>query len=315
MSYTVEFTNNLSVADVNKAIRKVGLTVLNGPRANNPLAFLYKGNVEYGDIIEDLIFGKPQVINFNDNANPFTKYTKNDQALYKTEWEKKTIPLTIEDTKIKKVVRNQASYEQFISEQLATLVVSEEHYVYQKLKGLLPLLKTGLEIHKNADSSDKITLTFDDFATITASTTIDELIEAIKNTVDEFVFVNNNYMGYTLDEDNEKVYRFEDNAVKLDNIRIMMPYKLINKIDVVKLADVFNLSKVDMMAKIIKLDNDDDTIYIVDSENIGYYSRQRDLKTQENNASDYTNHFYKIDNQYFINPFSKFTYADCSAML
>lgn len=122
-------------------------------------------------------------------------------------------------------------------------------------------------------------------------------------------------MGYTLDDDNEKVFRFEDNAVKLDNIRIMMPYKLINKIDVVKLADVFNLSKVDMMAKIVKLDNDDNTIYIVDSENIGYYSRQRDLKTQENNASDYTNHFYKIDNQYFINPFSKFTYADCSAML
>jgi hypothetical protein len=143
----------------------------------------------------------------------------------------------------------------------------------------------------------------------------------IKNTVSAFTFANYEHCPHVVipgdgdDDDTIEYFIRSEIEVPLENILICMPYQLVNKIDVEKLAQVFNLSKMDMFAKIIPIDNDDENIYIFDKRMLGYYNRMRKITSTTNEKKHYTNFFYTIENNFYIAPTSKATYIDVSAML
>lgn len=315
--------SDVVVNDLGFALKKVGHTILQDIVLSNRLGFLFRGTLEYGEHIEHHVFVPNEFVNFvDDDASPYPKKRSNDVSFWSSDWIMVQDTQTVEHRKIAKIVRNGDELNDYVGRMLAKFSNTENLYLYKQLKDLIAKIKDGVTVVQNFNDSeqDNINLVWGDTGTITANTTIDELIMLIKNTVSSFTFANYEHCPHAVidegTEDEETYYHIQSEIeVPLENILICMPYQLVNKIDVEKLAQVFNLEKMDMFAKIIPLDNDDTNIYIFDKRMLGYYNRMRKITNTTNEKKHYTNFFYTIENNFYIAPTSKATYIDVSTML
>ena len=310
--------SDIVVNELGFALKKVGHTILQDIVLSNRLGFLFRGTLEYGEHIEHHVFVPNEFENFvDDDASPYPKKSNKDVSFWSSNWIMKQDTQTVTHRKIAKVVRNGDELNDYVGRMLAKFSATENLYLYKELKKLIAKIKDGVTVVQNFidDDDSNITLVWGDTGNITENTTIDELIMLIKNTVSSFTFANYEHCPHAVVDDETYYYIRSEIEVPLDNILICMPYQLVNKIDVEKLAQVFNLSKMDMFAKIIPIDNDDENIYIFDKRMLGYYNRMRKITNTTNEKKHYTNFFYTIENNFYIAPTSKATYIDVSAML
>lgn len=318
MKVYVSDDSSIVVNDLGFALKKVGHTILQDIVLSNRLGFLFRGTLEYGEHIEHYIFVPNEFEDFvDDDASPYPKKSNKDDCFWSSNWIMKQDTQTVEHRKIAKIVRNENELNDYVGRMLAKFSATENLYLYKELKKLIAKIKDGVTVVQNFNDSpqDNVTLVWGDTGSITANTTIDELIMLIKNTVSAFTFANYEHCPHVVFDEETYYYIRSEIEVPIDNILICMPYQLVNKIDVEKLAQVFNLEKMDMFAKIIPLDNDDTNIYIFDKRMLGYYNRMRKITNTTNEKKHYTNFFYTIENNFYIAPTSKATYIDVSAMI
>ena len=92
-----------------------------------------------------------------------------------------------------------------------------------------------------------------------------------------------------------------------EDIYIIMPYTLKNKLDVEELAGVFNLDKADIKDKIIEIDTEADLdgfqyVYIVDKYAILDYTRLYEMLNQLNADGRFWNYFLHVERLFGISP-------------
>lgn len=108
-------------------------------------------------------------------------------------------------------------------------------------------------------------------------------------------------------------------ATPEEDVRIALSPKLLNLIDVVELANIFNLSKEELFGKLVIVDVDDlsDHTYdgfafVYDRKALGRATRIYDYTQDISGKARFSNHFLTVDRAYFHNGLFKGAYLDCS---
>jgi len=257
----------------------------------NPLDVLFnKGRVDYGVNIEEAVIELLQKGTYDENAvNLFAASDPTFAVRFYKDWTSGQFSTTVRLNEIRKMLarglgeRNTA--EAVAEKIVANLTESDSFDRYKNEKAVLTKLQNDIYAAGTAQSAS----------------TYDELLQKIRNSVDEFQFINSKYTLAGI-----------ANRSALEDIYIVMPLNVKNGMDIVKLANMFNMEKADLLAKIIVTDETDNAVYIVDRRAVFQYNRLLDLTEQFNAKALLTNYWYTVDDLYGYSPLFKATYIDAS---
>ena len=181
--------------------------------------------------------------------------------------------------KIKEMLANGKTQDDIVAGVVASLRNGDADKIYQSLKGLL--------LHAKASMTA--------FADDPTPTTIENLMLAIRNAITDFEFTNNKYCA-------------KKHATLKENVRIIIPAKLVNKIDVIYLANLLNVERAEMDALFWKIDTDDNVVYVVDKNAIGYFTKNTEGYTEIRKPLRKMIFYYDNDKLYYYSDFFKATY-------
>jgi hypothetical protein len=288
---------SLTPGSVYDIIEKIADTSIHMIESVNPLKELDKGEVENGALIEQIVNKHAVAAAYNKAAvDVFTKASNNLVTRYFNTWSPNQWLETVEEDEIRKILVKGASIEDIASIKVASLAESADADKYTQIKDILKEIATDVTPLQTAF----MTVNYVDDA---SPTSIKDFIEAVRNTVMGFQFMNAThcYAGITT-------------RCSLDNILIVMPYSVMNKLSVQELADAFQLSAVDMMARIVQIDTTDGYVYILDKRAFGVYTRLNKVTSQYNAKGLYTNYFLTRDELYYWSPLFKSTFCDATKL-
>lgn len=107
-------------------------------------------------------------------------------------------------------------------------------------------------------------------------------------------------------------------ATPSEDIRIALTPKVLNLIDVIELANTFNLSKEELFGKLVVVDCDDIDeadwykVCVYDRKALGRATRIYDYTQDIIGSARYSNHYLTVERAYFHNGLFKGAYIDCT---
>lgn len=271
-------------------IGKIAHQIIKEVDTKDPLAVFDKVPVDNGDTIEQAIVKLVDASAYDPTGvGALTRETAVSVAVrYFNNWQRHTYKKTIDYSMIRKVMTTGRG-----AEEVADKIVSamSNSRIHDKFKSLVALLKWGRAI----GSYDVSTAVIQSSTTIAAGSDgrIDAkaILRALKNTVKGFTFVSTDFNVPALKQ-----------STPLDNIYIVMSYKMKNALDIDERAGVFNLEKTEIGAKIIEIDDDDEYIYVLDERAILDYTRLNEMVSQINADGLFYNYFLHIEDLFAISP-------------
>lgn len=269
-------------------IGKIAQQVIRNVSAKNPLAVFDKMPINNGDTIEQVVVGLvSEKVYDADGESALARLVNDNLAVrYFSDWTRTKFDYTIDIAKARKVMQEGKSVNDLTEKMVASLAESDIYSKFTSIKQLLawgatpdattsatPLKDLGIVYGKSGDLDYK------------------SILKKLKNIVKGMQFVNSDYNTASLVRSTEK-----------NDIYIAMPYTLKNAIDVDELAGVFNLDKAEIKDKIIELDTNDNTIYVVDQNAILVYTRLYEMADQKNADGLFWNYFLHVERLYAISP-------------
>lgn len=259
-------------------IFRTDITVAEG---RNTLDGFYKGEAEDGRIKEELFIEMAQPYTFEKDNTQYV-FKGNDAGIhfvYYGDWNYEQSNKELFDFKVRELVSRGKSLDDIASGVVASLRNGDNDKIFNDLKGLLLLAK------------DEMT----PFADNPTPTTLDELLLAIRDAISDFEFANNTYCAY------------KHRTLK-DNIRIVISAKLVNRIDVVKLANTLHIERAEMDALFWKVDTTDNVVYVVDKNALGYFTKNTRGYSKILPELRKSIYYYDNDKLYYYSPLFKATY-------
>ena len=291
-THGVSAANYETVESVYGAIEKIGKQVIRSAinDESNPLNIFEKGGIDNGVTVEQLIVKLVEGQAWDKSGSTTLDKRAVEYAVrYFQELTETQFSTTVQKSEIKKVLTNASSVEDVAGRMVGILAASENYDKYEKLKKLLAdeasTNEVGTENAKLDVGDGKAILKMADVATP------EEALTAIKNIVKGFKFVSNKYNRAGIKR-----------GTYADNIVIVMPYTVRNKIDIEVLAGVFNLSKAEMEARIVETDAEDGEIYILDKDLVVCYTKDYDMTTELNGQGRFMNYFLTVERLYGCSP-------------
>lgn len=254
----------------------------------NTLDGFYKGEAVNGKIKEELFIEMAEPYAFVKDDTQYV-FKGNDAGLhfvYYGDWNNEQSNKELFDFKVREMLANGKTLDDIAMSVVASLRNGDNDKIFNDLKGLLLTAKESMTPYEVA----------------TVSTTEDLLLQ-IRNAISDFEFANDTYCAYK-------------HATIKENIRIIISAKLVNLIDVTKLANTLNIDRAEMDALFWKVDTTDNVIYIVDKNAIGYFTRNTQGYSERLRPMRKTIFYYDNDKLYYYSPLFKATYItfDASAM-
>ena len=247
----------------------------------NTLDGFYKGEAEDGKIKEELFIEMAQPYTFTKDDTQYI-FKGNDAGIhfvYYGDWNYEQSNKELFDFKVREMVSRGKTLDDIASGVVASLRNGDNDKIYNDLKGLLLTAK------------DEMT----PFADNPTPTTLDELLLAIRDAISEFEFANDTYCAY------------KHRTLK-DNIRVIISAKLVNRIDVVKLANTLNVERAEIDTLFWKVDTTDNVVYIVDKNALGYFTKNTRGYSERINPMRKSIYYFDNDKLYYYSPLFKATY-------
>lgn len=298
MAITVN-TGSTSIPDdassVYSMAYKFAKQIIENVTSVNPLDELFnKGKIEYGKNVEESVLELLDKGSYDENAvDLFAATDPTFIVRWYKDWSSGQFSTTVRLGEIRKILarglgeRNTA--ESVAEKIVSNLTESDSFDRYKNEKGVLRALVEAIYLaNKSAGTAS----------------TANELLTKIRNVVDDFQFINSNYVLADI-----------ENRASLDDIRIVMPFTIKNKIDIDAMAYMFNMEKADLLARIVVTDETNNYVVIVDKRAVFQYNRLLELTEQWNGKALLTNYWYTVDDMYGYSPLFKATYIDASQML
>lgn len=275
----------IQYAELGGAIGKIAYQIIREVLASNPLAVFDKKPVDKGDTIEQAIIKLVAAQGYDKTGNgALARNTADKLAVrYFNNWKRQTYDTTVDISELRKILSEETSTEDVAARLVSVLSQSD---IYDKFTKTKQLLKWGTEI----DALVNVGTVYS--AAGTTGYNYRGILQKIRDVVDGMKFVNDYYnkaglLRATLNED----------------IYILAPFNLINAIDVNDLAGVFNLSKAEIESKLIKLDTDDNIVYIVDQNAMQIITRLYEMAPPQINSKGlFYNYFLHVERLYALSP-------------
>lgn len=287
---------------MNGLLEPIALQVLHDVQSENPLFEVFEREaVDTAKEIEEIIIGDANVEEYD--ADGKTALTPRDTwniARYYNDYDHKVYTTTKYRNEIRSVVVNPENESRYIASLVNGLARKRDDWTYDKQKAILKDIATTYPKLKAA------TIAAGDSAAMGEALTI-----AIRDTIDNLRFKNYNFVANNID--NETSTKFKQRAY-LEQIRIIVPYKVFNRLNIGWLASVYNLDKTDLLSKIVTIDTDDGIVYVIDKRSVFRYPQTDEILEQENAEGNFTTYFLHINAMMGFSPLFKFAFIDASAM-
>lgn len=250
----------------------------------NPFKQFDSFPINYGDTIENIFVEMPKGYAFNKDAtDPFTKVVPSVKALYATINYEMQYATTIEDALLRRACLSEYGFMSLIDSilgQLSKAMSLDEYFATIGMLNNKDIFANGIE---------DLTVSTD---TAKAAKTI---TETIVNTVSAFKLpmTTNNKLGVM-------------QVSNPSDVVLIIKYGLLNSINLDYLTGVFNLSKVDLVKRIIEVDGfkvadesgtlvgDDIDFMVLDTKAFDMHTALQDGGMIYNPKGKYTNHFYNL---------------------
>lgn len=287
---------------MNGLLEPIALQVLHDVQSENPLFEVFEREaVDTAKEIEEIIIGDANVEEYD--ADGKTALTPRDTwniARYYNDYDHKVYTTTKYRNEIRSVVVNPENEARYIASLVNGLARKRDDWTYDKQKAILKDIATTFPKLKAA------TIAAGDSAAMGEALTI-----AIRDTIDNLRFKNYNFVANNID--NETSTKFKQRAY-LEQIRIIVPYKVFNRLNIGWLASVYNLDKTDLLSKIVTIDTDDGIVYVIDKRSVFRYPQTDEILEQENAEGNFTTYFLHVNAMMGFSPLFKFAFIDASAM-
>ena len=286
--------------DVYDLVETIAVQNIRAVKSSNRIedAF-YDYVVDNGAVIEEAIVAMAEKQNFVKTGDP--DLSPKDPTLdvkYFNNWEAKQFQTTIRRSDIRKIIADKGTgFDEVVSAILGTLSEGEGYDDYKAMRDILKNKSVGFDASL-AVFSDKHPKNMK--GVIYA---MREMYNALKAT---------NLIGL-----NSLTGILQ--ATPVEDIRIAVSESVLNLIDVVELANVFNLTKEELFGKlvVIPFDNDYDvnSVLVYDRKALGRGTRLFEYSQDVIGKGLYTNHYLTTERCYFYNGLFKALRLDISEAL
>lgn len=287
----------LNENDVYGLVETIAVQNIRAVKSNNRIVdAFYEYPVVNGSVIEEAIIKMAEAQAFVKTGQP--NLAPKDPTLavkYFNNWEEKQFETTIRKDDIRKIIANKGvGLDDIVSQILMTLSEGEGDYDYTCMRDIIKNSSVGV------DASAEL---FDNKIPLNAKGIIyvmREMYNACK--------ASNTLGGVTFKQ-----------STPVDDIRVCVSESVLNVIDLVELASVFNLSKEELFGKLVvrPMDADDDVarILVYDRKALGRGTRLFDYSQDVIGKGRYSNHYLTTDRCYFYNSLFKCFAIDVSYAL
>lgn len=283
-------------------LEPIALQLLHDVQSENPLFEVFEREaVDTAKEIEEIIIGDANVEEYDPTGK--TALTPRDNwniARYYNEYEHKVFTATKYRNEIRSISINPENEARYVASLVNSLSRKRDDWTYDKQKTILKDIVSTYPKLKAA------TIATGDSAAMGEALTI-----AIRDTIDNLRFKNYDFVANNID--NETSTKFKQRAY-LEQIRIIVPYKVFNRLNIGWLASVYNLDKTDLLSKIVTIDTDDGIVYVIDKRSVFRYPQTDEMPEQENAEGNFTTYFLHVNAMMGFSPLFKFAFIDASAM-
>ena len=281
-------------------VNKIVYQTVDGFGFENPFKKFDSFPINYGDTIENIYVETPKGYTFNPNAtDPFTKFAGDVKTIYNTINYERQYGATIQDSLMRRAVLNEYGLNNLINEILRQLTTSKNVEEYEAQ--ILSL--NNAKLYGNSTSTTEGGVTTYAFEELEVSGSKAEIAKAITEKIVDV------YTSFKLPSREHNAMGVL-NSSNDDNIYLIVKRTLLNSINLDFLTGVFNLSKVDLIKKILVIedfrvttddgdetttDNGADIGFIVcDSRFFDNHVALQDGGLIYNPKGKYTNHFLNL---------------------
>jgi len=297
------YTPNL-YSSFDDMIGKIAHQIIKGVETKDPLAVFDKMPVDNGDTIEQAVVKLIDAGAYDPTgAGALTRETATSFAVrYFNNWQRHTYKKTIDMSMIRKVMLKQASAEETADKIVSAMSRSRIH---DKYKSVIDLLKWGRAVG-SYDVSTAVIQKIGSTIAAGGDGRIDAkaILRKLKNTIKAFKYVSTSFNVPGIKQ-----------SSALEDIYVIMNYKLKNALDVDELSGVFQLEKDRIDAKIIEIDDDDTFIYVLDQNAILDFTRLNEMVSQLNADGLFYNYFLHIEDLFAISPLFNTGYIEVAGTI
>lgn len=270
-NYTVD------VNEIYPLIEKVARQMMASTEITDKLAVFNKAPIDNGTTLEEFLVKIAQSTAYDpEDTQPFDVVNPELVVRYYKNWTHKKFKTTVYDNEVRKVMLADGNAGRVSGEIVASLSKGDFYEKYIATRDLFKYAFDNDLIVKSAQIES------DDYKGI---------LKELKNAVDGMSFPNADFNKAGVIRETPK-----------SRIRILMPYKIKNAIDVDELAGVFNLSKAELAERIITIDSGN-TIYVVDELGVLIYTRLYQMGSMPYNIDNLSKNFVlHTDRLYAISP-------------
>ena len=261
--------------------------------------------VDNGAVIEEAIIAMAEKQNFVKTGAP--DLSPKDPTLdvkYFNNWEAKQFQTTIRRSDIRKIIADKGTgFDEVVSGILATLSEGEG---FDDYKAMRAILNDHTNVGYDMSASGGIFAGYEPKNMKGVIYCMREMYNALKAT---------NKVG--LDATDGIVQ-----ATPVEDIRIAVSESVLNLMDIVELANVFNLTKEELFGKLVVVpfeasasDFNSNYIVVYDRKALGRGTRLFEYSQDVIGKGLYTNHYLTTERCYFYNKLFKCVYLDCTSAL
>ena len=280
-----------TVEDLGGMICKIAEQVIREVTAEDKLSVFDKAKIENGDTIEQAIVKLASPRSYDSTgANALSRKTPDIVVKMFNNWTRLVFDTTVDTSQIRKVLTTGKGASEISSKIVASLSEGDKFSKYTYVKNLLAWARQ--------DGTGKVFVQAPNVEMSGGAVNFKEVLVQMKNIISGMQYVNSDFNTASLKRRTRK-----------EDIYLLIPYKLKNRLDVEELAGVFNLEKDRLDAHIIELDIDETDfggkylpIYIVDKYAILDYTRLYDMENQKNGDGFFWNYFLHVERLYAVSP-------------
>lgn len=271
---------------VDVLINRIGRTLVSSPEFYNRFAEFYSPTLEFGDTVQDIFIGiADNGENYSPTADPFATKKPNVDVIYHQVDRRLKYKVTIWEDTLKMAFVNESGLIDMIQEIINSLKTRKELDSYA---GIVKLLSSQSIYGKIVE----IPITDEDNQEIAIDQFYKDVLSNVKYYSSKLKYLQD-WNALSIKEDKEI-----KNVMPLDNQLIIMDVDTRLGIDIEYLADIFNISKVDLDKRIIEIEkfdiDEENTVMpvccIVDKTALKFVPKLETIKNIDNPEALYRNY-------------------------
>ena len=275
-------------------IGKIAYSVIYDNSAQERLSVFDKMPVKNGETIEQAVVTMAESLAYDkDGEHALDREESVKFAVrYFKDWTRAKFKKTIDEPEIRMVLDGTKDASDIAAKIVSSMTEGDKQEKYENVRDLFAWGRQVADGGTGAILVKAETVAYDN-----TNSTINYkgVLTALKDAVKGMTFVNTNYNSISLKR-----------RTRPEDIYILMPYKLKNRIDVDELAGVFNLDKAEIKDKIIEVDTTAENgyyyIYVVDKHAVLCFTRLYRMLNQLNADGFFWNYFLHVSRLYALSP-------------